>query len=88
MALALGHPVGQPGILGFRHALTASKVGYGLWLCLKKRQPEPFATLEGKLREGAAFYGGESRSFALLRMTCLKHYPVYSLDEAQRNPGP
>ena len=32
--------------------------------------PEPFATLEGKLREGSAFYGRKSRSFALLRMTC------------------
>ena len=69
MALALGHPVGQPGILGFRHALTASKVGYGLWLCLKKRRPER--------REGSAFAAVKSRSFTSFRMTCLKHYPVY-----------
>ena len=75
MALALGHPVGQPGILGFRHALTASKVGYGLWLCLKKRHPEQ--------REGSAFAAAKSRSFTEFtlergegfRMTLFKAWP-------------
>ena len=42
------------------------------------------------------FCGGESRSFAALRMTCLKHYPIRagamggaeSAELAQPGPGP